>query len=188
MRSLRIAGSRCSSREPAGVSASVATSRARGWRGPAPRLLPRPPAAALPTPFHPLHICPTRSKPAGLAAARRWRTMWWWRSAWTPSGCTATRSATASGACACRALRARRARTPAVAALCRSCWPRCIGAAAALTRLDCFQSSTQRQTFSRPLPPGPPRFVHENKNQRRTHAHLNQRLWQGQEKALRIRG
>ncbi|KAI7840976.1 hypothetical protein COHA_005205 [Chlorella ohadii] len=32
-------------------------------------------------------------------------------------------------------------------------------------------------------------FVHENKNQRRTHAHLNQRLqvWQGQEKALRIR-
>lgn len=33
-------------------------------------------------------------------------------------------------------------------------------------------------------------FVHENKNQRRTHAHLNQRpqAWQGQEKALRIRG
>lgn len=33
-------------------------------------------------------------------------------------------------------------------------------------------------------------FVHENKNQRRTHAHLNSRLsaWQGQEKQLRIRG
>lgn len=33
-------------------------------------------------------------------------------------------------------------------------------------------------------------FVHENKNPRRTHAHLNSRLtaWQGQEKQLRIRG
>lgn len=33
-------------------------------------------------------------------------------------------------------------------------------------------------------------FVHENKNVRRTHAHLNSRLaaWQGQEKQLKIRG
>ncbi len=33
-------------------------------------------------------------------------------------------------------------------------------------------------------------FVHENKNVRRTHAHLNARLvaWQGQEKQLKIRG
>ncbi|PSC73213.1 ubiquitin carboxyl-terminal hydrolase 12 [Micractinium conductrix] len=33
-------------------------------------------------------------------------------------------------------------------------------------------------------------FVHDNKNPRRTHAHLNSRLaaWQGQEKQLRIRG
>lgn len=32
-------------------------------------------------------------------------------------------------------------------------------------------------------------FVHENKNLRRTHAHLNSRLaaWQGQEKQLRIK-